>query len=92
MLPLMFRVRADKSYFAVFVLVKWLSKKQSVIYNNLSGDTFLFDEAGVCQMRTDDFNASRDFGTADFWSLVDIPDTRTISFPIRSPSSSSSPL
>ena len=83
---------SGSTYIIAGAAIGWMSKKQSVICSNLSGDTFLFDEAGVCQMRTDDFNASRDFGTADFWSLVDIPDTRTISFPIRSPSSSSSPL
>ena len=70
---LMVRGRAGKSYFAVFVLVNCLSKKQPVLYSSWLGNTFLFDEDGVCEKRTDDIDAADDFDRADLWSLVDTP-------------------
>ena len=66
---------AGKSYFGIYVLIRCLSEKRTVLYTNSYGRSLLFDEDGIHEKDVKDVHEVRDFvGIDGMWSLVDPSD------------------
>ena len=74
---------AGKSFFAVYVLLRRMAEKQSVLYSDGYGRTYHIDEDGVHMARTNDIHLDDHFGhLPSAWSLVNASDEQPIPFSV----------
>ncbi|KAI1786280.1 hypothetical protein LXA43DRAFT_898329, partial [Ganoderma leucocontextum] len=68
-----------KSYFLLFFLIQCIARQETVLFTSCSGQTYLFDQAGVVQMATVDVDPELHLppftdAASRVWSLVDCPE------------------